>query len=505
MPTSLAALHGTEALLKLRLFRFSLVGLPTTEQQEKWAPDCLVALGCSNFRDCYQLSSILGAAHSVGDRVPHSPGIIVIGDCCLDCVCSSHLEPVAKKEVCFRHSLLRHLPAIPGPIAAGNDARNWRLPLENLLEQLISVQPTERPQLIVLNGVCREILREVLQVIQTVWSQRQPACKILLTSTFDESDVGILDPEVFSAVSRPPSVAKWTCETEFVETVIESFRLGEIQLCKDMLLSRTKAHQRSCLPLAFLRRKVCWEFDGFGFDSDFDNSFLELFSCGVLNPVDFVAVADTDFFVLKSTGSFIKLHPGYVLPASMQFTQSAFQKYFRNDDLKRNRFLNYLYILSVDDVISNRYRAVLYCLSLERQSRGKLFHFIRYCLSFYIYFYTGDGAFKEFTQLLGKATKKEQDELLPDAVFGQITDPAEFNRLAVSWLREGFSEGCPACAYGCCYIGTSGFENCSLEIEFPEQVADNILRLAVPWTAFDHFYSIYSLRVVENFWVSLCF
>jgi hypothetical protein len=259
--------------------------------------------------------------------------------------------------------------------------------------------------------------------------------------------------------------------------------------------------------------------DGFGFDSDFDNSFLELFSCGVLNPVDFVAVADNAFFILRSRisrGSVIG-HPGSILPASMQFTPSAFQQHFRNGVLKRNRFLNFLYIFSVEDGIKNKYMAVLNLLSLEseRQSRGKLFHFIRYCLALYIKFadtgsqkQLGTGAFKDFAQLLRSSTADEKREMLPVEVFGQMTansNPAEFHQLAVSWYREGFSEGCPACAYVLCYMGTSGYENCSLEGEFPEQVAENILRLVEPWTAFDHFYSIYSLLVFENFCVSLCF
>jgi hypothetical protein len=479
MAVSLAALRGTEAIQQLRLFRFSLLDLRHSEQKDKWAPDCLVALGCSNFRDCYQLSSILGAAQSLADRlsVPQSPGVIVIGDCRLDCCCSSHLDPLAKKEVCFRHSLLRHFAGISSlaPTASEpTDNRNWR----PLLEQLISVQPMGCPQLIVLNGVFPAMLREVLQVIQSVWSVHQPACKILLTSMFNESAVGNFDPKLFSAVSRSPSVPNWTCETEYAETVIETFRLGEIQLCKDMILSRTKSQQRSCLPLAFLRHSLCWDFDGFGFDSDFDKAFLELFFRGVFKPVDFVV--DNGKFDCFARCSFI-------LPACAKFTMDTFEGFFEKPVLKRNRFLNLLYIFTFDQ-ISHQVKAILHSLSLELESsRGKLFHYLRFNLAYFIKLDArhapnlGTGALPEFLALLrSQRTDEQKRELLPVKIFGPITatsDPNAFHQLAMSWYREGYSESCPMCSYCHCYMETSGLKEFGYrENGFSEQAAENILR-----------------------------
>jgi hypothetical protein len=526
----LATTSGKEALRKLRLFRLSIIGLPRAPAPEldskigSDSPDCLVALGCSNYRDCYELSSILGAAHSLRSRAPRSPGVIVIGDCRLDCVCSSHSDPIAKGEVCLRHSLSQHFKGIssaaptndehlgPSPAVAqavdgsgaapdphnpgpgyGQDLRDWR----QLLEQLITVERTVRPQLIVLNNIFPAMLLEVLQVIQSVWRRmlNRRACKILVTSMFEDPVVGELDPTIFAAVMRASPCVNWTCETEFVEKTIECFRLGEFQLCKDLLLSQSKDGQRSCLPLAFLRSMLCWEFDGFGFDSGFDNSFVDLFAHGdVLKPEDFVVDAGpSDFFVFNSR---------HILPASMKFELGRIENLLgetpesRETPLRNNRFLRYMYCFSFsDDFAPQKYKSLLYSLSLEK-SRGKLFHFLRYSVASIIKTGNppiwaanqrdiGTGQYDEFIELL-RSNGAQVKQLLPERIFGRITRESgqkAFHDLALNWFREGLAEGCYRCAYGHCYMETSGFKTFSATGNgISEEVAENVLRFG--FTAF---------------------
>jgi hypothetical protein len=538
----LAAMSGTEALQKLRLFRLSLIGLPRAPAAEldsiigSDSPDCLVALGCSNYRDCYELSSILGAAHSLRSRAPQSPGVIVIGDCRLDCVCSSRADPIAKGEMCLRHSMSQHFkgisspastnvehlilgpsPAVaqaaggsgaapdlhnPGP-AYGQDLRGWRQLLKQLLE---TVKPSVRPQLIVLNNIFPAMLLEVLQVIQSVWRgmPNRPACKILVTSMFKDPSVGELDPAIFAAVIRPSPCVNWTCETEFVENAIEFFRLGEFQLCKDLLLSQTKDSQRSCLPLAFVRRMLCWEFDGFGFDSDFDNSFVDLFSHRVLKPEDFVVDAGPRaFFVFNSR---------HILPTSMKFELGRIETLLgenpesrESPSLRNNRFLRYLYCYSFNNFAPQQYKALLDSLSLEK-SRGTLFHVLRYSVAFIIKTGNpapaiwalnprqdiGTGQYNEFIEWL-RSNGEQVSELLPERIFGNITvksGQTAFHDLALNWYREGLSEGCHQCAYGHCYMETSGFHTFSaMGNGISAEVAENVLRFG--FTAFQHFCSIY--------------
>jgi len=349
-------------------------------------------------------------------------------------------------------------------------------------------------------------LREVLQEIQSVWRGmlNRPACKILVTSMFKDPSVGELDPAIFAAVIRPSPCVNWTCETEFVENVIDFFKLGEFQLCKDLLLSQTKDSQRSCLPLAFVRSMLCWEFDGFGFDSDFDNSFVDLFAHRVLKPEDFVVDAGPRaFFVFNSR---------HILPASMKFELGRIETLLgvnpesrETPSLRNNRFLRYLYCFSfTDNFAPQKYKALLDSLSLEK-SRGTLFHSLRYSVAVIIKTGNpapptwalnqreiGTGQYNEFIEWL-RSNGEQVSELLPERTFGNITVESgqkAFHDLALNWFREGFAEGCHRCAYGHCYMETSGFHTFSaIGNGISEEVAENALRLS--FTAFQHFCSIY--------------
>jgi hypothetical protein len=352
-----------------------------------------------------------------------------------------------------------------------------------------------------MNNIFPAMLLQVLQEIQCVWRgmPNRPACKILVTSMFKEPSVGELDPAIFSAVIRPSPCVNWTCETEFVENAIEFFRLGEFQLCKDLLLSQKKDSQRSCLPLAFVRSMLCWEFDGFGFDSDFDNSFVDLFALRVLKPEDFVVDAGPrDFFVFNSR---------HILPASMKFELGRIETLLRETpSLRNNRFFRYLYCFSfTDDFAPQEYEALLDSLSLEK-SRGTLFHFLRYSVAYIIKTGNpapvnwalhpgqdiGTGQYNKFIEWL-RSNRERVSEILPERIFGNITvesGQAAFHDLALKWFREGLSEGCHRCAYGHCYMETSGFHTFSdMGNGISEEVAENALRFG--FTAFQHFCSIH--------------